>query len=788
MLVLLLLGLSYGAFAQTTAFQLQKLVASDRASDDNFGYSVNISGNYAIVGAYLKDENANNPNRIRDAGAAYIFEQDSSTGKWKEVQKLVASDRALGDHFGFSVTISDNYAIVGAHLEDEDATGSNTVAAAGSAYIFERNDSTGKWKEVQKIVASDREVGDQFGNSVSIFGNYVIVGAHEEDDDANDTNSVATAGSAYIYKRDSSTDSWIQVQKIVASVREVGDQFGTSVSISGNYAIVGAHEEDDDANDSNKAGDAGSAYIFERDSSTGSWKEVKKIVASDRGSGAHFGWSVSISGSYAIVGARHEGKDAHNANYTLGAGAAYIFERNSSTDNWKEVQKIVASDRASIDRFGWSVSISGGYAIVGAPWDDEDMNNTILASYGSAYIFERNSVSGKWKEVQKIVASVRAWNDYFGYAVSISDNHVLVGVYREDEDETDSNIITDAGAAYIFEIDTSCTSLTTSFSAYDTCKGTTPRFVDNSTGINRARVIIDTSSISYPVDSIPASAFLNAGSYKLTFIAYSTTGCTDTQEVKVRIIEAPQARFTINSICLGEQNFGFQNTSTGIDSLTDYSIRIQGTGVDTTLVDTFDLSDAGLEITPGAYTFTLTATNALGCSSSYSQSIHVNALPDTGFSLSINELSVSADAAANGAASYNWSWGDGDSGTGDTANHTYDTTGTYTITLSTTSDSGCTSITTRMVYVELIGIAGMASSEGLNVYPNPVQPGQRLRVDLPAGITTANAVLVDAAGRVVAQERVTGSQATLTAPAVAGVYTLQLHSATGVAVGRVVVK
>ena len=100
---------------------------------------------------------------------AYIFERNTSTGQWKETQKIVASDRGSDDWFGISVSLSGDFAIVGAYREDQDTSGSNSVTDAGSAYLFERNAGTGQWKEVQKIVASDRGSGDIFGSSVSIF-------------------------------------------------------------------------------------------------------------------------------------------------------------------------------------------------------------------------------------------------------------------------------------------------------------------------------------------------------------------------------------------------------------------------------------------------------------------------------------------------------------------------------------------------------------------------------------------------------------------------------------------
>ena len=338
--------------------------------------------------------------------------------------------------------------IVTATSEDHDASGSNQMNSAGSAYIFER-DSNNIWIQTQKITASDRATADNFGRSVSISDNYIIVGANREDHDAAGSNAITDAGAAYIFERDSS-GNWVESQKITASDRSASDQFGFSVSISGNYAIAGAYQQD--ANPIPAQDGKGAAYIFERNATTGNWTQVDKITASDRDFNDQFGFSVSIDKEgYAVVGARNEDEDATSSNMITEAGAAYIFERNSA-GNWPQTQKIVSSDRAPFDHFGISVAISGGYLIVGAYEEDEDTlgsNTAVLA--GSAYIFRRNSNAGTsiWTQIQKIVASDREDRDLFGRAVAIADNHAVSGASREDADPLGFN---GKGAAYIFEM------------------------------------------------------------------------------------------------------------------------------------------------------------------------------------------------------------------------------------------------------------------------------------------------------------------------------------------------
>jgi hypothetical protein len=358
----------------TTWVQEAKIVASDRSPDDWFGTSVSISGDYVVVGAYLKDDNATTMN----TGAAYIFKRTGTA--WNQEAKIVATNGAEEDRFGYSVAISGDYALVGAYNESEDAAEDNTQISSGSAYIFKRTGTV--WAQETKIVASDRDTYDQFGWSVALSGDYAIVGAPFEGDNP----SLASAGAAYVFKRSGTT--WTQETKVVASDRAENDEFGTSVAISGDYAIVGAAYEDEDATDMNTQADAGSAYIFKRAGTA--WAQEAKIVAFDRAEGDNFGTSVSISNDYAIVGAYVEDEDAASTNPLPDAGSAYIFKRTGTT--WYQEAKIVASDRAESDFFGVSVAISGSNAVVGAFYEDEDAADAnTLTEAGSAYFFKRTT-------------------------------------------------------------------------------------------------------------------------------------------------------------------------------------------------------------------------------------------------------------------------------------------------------------------------------------------------------------------------------------------------------------
>lgn len=423
----------------TSWTQQNKVTAIDRVPNDQFGYSVAIKGNYAIIGAPMEDEDVAGNNSKGDAGAAYIFFKTGSN--WSFQQKIVPSDRTRKDNFGNAVSISGDYAVVGAFQNGKDATGANSLAEAGAAYIFHRSGTV--WTQQQKLVGTDRDTGDFFGLSVGISGDYAIVGAYQGDKDSAGRNIMTNAGAAYIFKRNGT--AWAQQKKLVASDRSPFDYFGSAVAIEGNTAVVSAPLDAEDATGGNSKTSAGSVYIFTLSGTT--WVQKQKVVPLDRGANDSFGNALSISGDYLIVGALHDEKDASGSSNTLDAGSAYIFKRNGT--NWTQQQKLIAADRRTFDEFGASVGISGDYAVVGSPFDNEDgkgMNTKMGA--GSSYIFKRTGTS--WTQLQKIAAADRSANNNFGYAVAIDSVYVLLGAFQDDKDTTGGRMLTGTGSAYIF--------------------------------------------------------------------------------------------------------------------------------------------------------------------------------------------------------------------------------------------------------------------------------------------------------------------------------------------------
>ena len=383
----------------TTWVQQQKLTAADAAADDLYGYSVFVSGDIAIIGALYDDDGGS------DSGSAYTYQREGTT--WTQSAKLTAvkSDAAADDEFGYSVSIAGDTAVVGAKYNDDGGSSS------GSAYVFVRNGMA--WTLQQKLTAADAGAGDEFGCSVSVSGDTIIVGAYRDDDGGGDS------GAAYVFVRSGS--AWTQQQKLTAADAAASDEFGCSVSISGDTAIVGAKRDDDGGSDS------GSAYVFVRSGTT--WTQQQKLTAADAAASDEFGVSISVSSDTAIVGSHFDDDGGSDS------GSAYVFVRSGTT--WSQQQKLTAADATASDRFGSSISVSGDTVIVGARFDDDGGSDS-----GSAYVFLRSGTT--WTQQQKLTAADAGAGDEFGFSVSISGDIAVVGAYRDDDGGSDS------GSAYVF--------------------------------------------------------------------------------------------------------------------------------------------------------------------------------------------------------------------------------------------------------------------------------------------------------------------------------------------------
>lgn len=334
----------------------QKLVASNRYSQDLFGFSVSIDGNYIVVTAQNHDRDENNNFVGSNAGAAYIFELVSGT--WTEIQKIVASDGSAEDKFGCDVDIVGDQIVIGAFNDDTDENNLNTLTDAGSAYIFEK-DLSGTFIEQKKLVPNLRGSYDYFGRSVAITQDRVIVGAPYQETDSINTSSLSNAGAAYIWQKN--TGTWSLTQKLTRISRFPEDYFGWSVDIDNDIAIVGSPHSNWTWSDD------GAGFIFELDGA-GIWHQEAILIHEYAIPSSRLGWSVGISGNTAVIASQHARFDEYATSSAIynDAGMAAVFQKNISTTNWDLYKSIYPSDRInSPDEFARDISISGNTLLCG---------------------------------------------------------------------------------------------------------------------------------------------------------------------------------------------------------------------------------------------------------------------------------------------------------------------------------------------------------------------------------------------------------------------------------------
>ena len=366
-------GAVYVFVRSGTAWSQQaELTAADAASGDAFGSSVAISGSTMAVGA---------PNKNLQTGAAYVFVRSGTA--WSQQAELTAADGAANDLFGTSVAISGSTVVVGAY-------GHNS--STGAAYVFVRSGTA--WSQQAELTAADAASGDSFGFSVAISGSMVVVGAYGKN---------SGIGAAYVFVR--SGTAWSQQAELTDAGGAANDSFGFSVAISGSTVVVGTP---------GKNSNTGAAYVFVPSGTA--WSQQAELTAADAASGDIFGFSVAISGSTAVAGARNKNS------FT---GAAYAFAVPS------QQAELTAADAAAEDIFANSVAISGSTAVVGAPFKNSET--------GAAYVFVRSGTA--WSQQAELTASDAAVNDRLGWSVAISGSTVVVGAPNKNSN---------TGAAYVF--------------------------------------------------------------------------------------------------------------------------------------------------------------------------------------------------------------------------------------------------------------------------------------------------------------------------------------------------
>ena len=396
--IFLLFAGYYDHLEASSYIEQQKLIGSNITNFSEFGHASDIDGDWMALGAYKADSGA---------GAVYMYERQGLV--WVESQKLTALDSGAGDNFGVALDLEGNRLLVGAPMHDN-SNGTN----AGAAYYFSYDGSN--WTQEQQITTALSQSNGGFGATVSLSGNRAAINVPNVSRSGNgflvtyqfngeqwsfqqQINSPSTAppseintwrfarqfemendliivsdfreddsGAAYIYGFD--MGSWQLLQRIAALDGNMGDRFGSWVSLENNTAAIGAGGVNFEA---------GAVYLFSNENSL-LWTEIIKLTASDSNSGGQFGQTgVVLRDNSLIVGA------ISNFNDNVETGALYLYEKNQL--GWHETQKLVSSDGQFDDQFGISAAINDTYIAVGARFDDDSGTNT-----GAGYIFLKDLI------------------------------------------------------------------------------------------------------------------------------------------------------------------------------------------------------------------------------------------------------------------------------------------------------------------------------------------------------------------------------------------------------------
>jgi hypothetical protein len=330
-------------------------------------------------------------------GAVYVLRTSDGGATYVEVAKLTAADASNDDDFGWSVAIKGNTIVVGAR-GDDDSGGSS-----GSVYVFRTSDGGATYGQVAKLKAADGATWDSFGESVAIDGDTIVVGADGDN---------SKRGSVYVFRTSDGGATYGQVAKLTADDAAANDQFGYSVAIAGGTVVVGAPNY--------WTSGSGSVYVFRTSDGGATYAQVAKLTAADAAASDYFGYSVAIDGATIVVGAQGD-DDAGSF-----SGSAYVFRTTNGGATYNLVAKLTADDAATYHCFGASVAIDG--------------NTLAIIAKGSVYIFRTTDGGGTWSQVAKLVTS----DGVSIFRVAISGDVVVAGAYSDD------SIASNAGAVYVF--------------------------------------------------------------------------------------------------------------------------------------------------------------------------------------------------------------------------------------------------------------------------------------------------------------------------------------------------
>jgi hypothetical protein len=379
-----------------TMLEEKKLFPLDPQTSALFGYSVGVTRNTMVVGAFLADT------AVPSSGAAYVFEKMG--GRWVEVDELSPAESF--SWFGSSSAINSTADVIVVGAPQARAANGDPV---GAVYVFRKIGS--QWVREAKLTAKDLTPGGEFGGDegVAIDGDTIVVGANFNHSNV-PGNLLGAFGAAYVFQR--TPTGWKQTAKLIHPRGETFSEFGTAVAINGGTIAIGAPSANIPGNSF-----GGAVYVYNQ--VNGAWTNTATLIASDADTTFFNGSSVSMTADTIVSGT----DGASNANGDL-TGAAYVYRRDK-TGAWQQEAKLLPGDGLPGDSFGDRLAIAGNTILVGADFHP----NTAGDPVGSAYVYQR--IKGVWKQTTEMMPSDGQPFGEFGCSIATDGRTLVVGAGKQ---------------------------------------------------------------------------------------------------------------------------------------------------------------------------------------------------------------------------------------------------------------------------------------------------------------------------------------------------------------------
>ncbi len=664
-LVLIITLFSAHVISQTYDYK-RKYSDPNRSDADFFGYAVDIENNFLVATNSGDFEDANELTPLDSAGSALIYRKVNK--EWVLNQKISAYDRAVGDAFGTAAKMQGDELFISAVFNATDSLSNNPLLESGAVYVYKRN-GLGQYISTQKIVAFDRNGNENYGKSIDVHGEWLVIGAIYEDKDANGTGVLGSKpGAAYVYRKNSGNGNWDFFQKLSHVSRNDLDRYGFSCAVYNNQIAIGAYSHDFDLAETTPISNAGAVYTYSFNGT--SWVYQAKLIRSSRTSGDSFGYALDIYGDKMVVGAPFKALNGGNSN----RGALIVYRLVGN--NWVNNQASISYPRAAeafpedfnrVGSFGSSITMKHYTFFVSAPEESRFIPSPSILSYGAVFRYDLSGTT--YALTQEYVAPEKHFFATFGFSLAVDSNVLIVGAPGDSRDSLEQSPILDSsGAFYIYEqcIQANIPQLSPSTSI---CQGDSVQLVVSTssqlnstkdwywyTGAYATGTLVDSTDTVWVSPTTTTTYSVAGEGYCLGANLSDSLGT-------VTITVNPSPTITINaspgtSICSGE------------------SLTLSGGGASTYVWNNGVVD--GTSFTPTATTtYKVVGTDLSGCKDSVSQLITLVTPPSVGINYSGNNTicsGTSVTLSGTGATTYTW-----DNGVADGVAFIPSASATYTV-------------------------------------------------------------------------------------------------------------